>query len=159
MKRTYFVYKLTSPSGKVYIGQTYNINRRFSVYRNLNCKPQSKLYASIKKYGWNSFRKEIIFDSVCDKTKIDIIEESEIKKYISLDISLNIAEKVNSPAYNTGKKHHRSRNVIQFDLDLNIIKEWDNASMASNELNIHQSDISRACRTSRIYAGGFLLEI
>ena len=153
MKRTYFIYKLTSPSGKVYIGQTYNINRRFSSYRNLQCKYQNKLYSSILKYGWDKFKKEIIYDGVCSKNDIDKLEQTYIDIYFNN--SLNIAEKVNSPIYKTGKSHPRSKPIIQFDLKLNKIKEWENASEASKVLSISQSDISKACRTSNFYAGGY----
>lgn len=155
MKRTYFIYKLTSPNGKVYIGQTYNINRRFSVYRTLMCSTQPKLFNSIKKHGWDNFRKEILFDYVCAKEIIDGIEESEISKYIKKGSSLNISEKVNSPTYLTGSNHPKSKKVLQFNLELKLLKEWVNASEASKRLNINQSCISKACRTSNFYSGGF----
>lgn len=46
------IYKITSPSGKVYIGQSKNIEKRFTNYRNLtNCFGQKKLYNSLLKYG------------------------------------------------------------------------------------------------------------
>lgn len=47
-----FIYKITSPTGKVYIGQTVDIDDRFTRYRQLRCKGQTKLYRSIKKYGY-----------------------------------------------------------------------------------------------------------
>ena len=81
MKRTYFIYKLTSPNGKIYIGQAININRRFSSYRNLNCKEQPKLYNSIKKYGWENFKKEILFDGVISQIEINELETKYISKY------------------------------------------------------------------------------
>ena len=46
-----FIYKITSPTGKIYIGQTVDIDDRFTRYRQLRCKGQTKLYRSIKKYG------------------------------------------------------------------------------------------------------------
>lgn len=45
------IYKITSPKGKVYIGQSRNITRRFSSYRNLECQAQIRLYNSFIKYG------------------------------------------------------------------------------------------------------------
>jgi group I intron endonuclease len=47
-----YIYKLTSPSNKCYVGQTVNINKRFSEYKTFHhCKNQPKLFNSLKKYG------------------------------------------------------------------------------------------------------------
>jgi group I intron endonuclease len=54
------IYKITSPSGKIYIGQSTNIENRFNSYRILDCKKQIKLYNSLKKYGWDNHIKEIV---------------------------------------------------------------------------------------------------
>lgn len=45
------IYKITSPSGKIYIGQSIDIQKRFNVYYRLDCKEQVKIYRSLKKYG------------------------------------------------------------------------------------------------------------
>lgn len=54
------IYKITSPSAKVYIGQAWNVRRRLYVYESNNCKNQTKLHNSILKYGWNSHQFEIV---------------------------------------------------------------------------------------------------
>lgn len=54
------VYKITSPSGKIYIGQTINIEKRIVYYQTLNCKGQRKLYNSLKKYGWENHLFEVL---------------------------------------------------------------------------------------------------
>lgn len=67
------IYKITNPKGKVYIGQSINIERRFRGYEKLtNCKGQSKLYRSLIKYGTINHTFEII--ELCD---IDCINERE----------------------------------------------------------------------------------
>ena len=38
------VYKITNPSGKVYIGQTINFKKRMTIYRNVLCVEQIKLF-------------------------------------------------------------------------------------------------------------------
>jgi group I intron endonuclease len=46
------IYKITSPKGRVYIGQSIHIERRFNNYKKLcSCKEQPKLYNSLIKYG------------------------------------------------------------------------------------------------------------
>jgi group I intron endonuclease len=54
------VYKITSSSGKIYIGQSINIEKRLIDYRHKNCKGQKRLFNSIEKYGWNEHIFEVI---------------------------------------------------------------------------------------------------
>lgn len=56
------IYKITSPTGKVYIGQSRNIIKRRQTYEILpdKIKTQVKLYNSLKKYGWEVHTFEII---------------------------------------------------------------------------------------------------
>lgn len=66
------IYKITNPNGKVYIGQSTNIKKRWKSYENLHCKGQTKLYNSLKKHGWENHKCEIIEE--CD---ISLLEERE----------------------------------------------------------------------------------
>lgn len=54
------IYKITSPSGKIYIGQTINSIKRFNKYSSLNCKGQPRLYNSFLKYGYINHSIEMI---------------------------------------------------------------------------------------------------
>jgi len=54
------IYKITSPTGKIYIGQSKNILDRFKRYGELRCKKQIRLYSSLKKYGSSNHIFEII---------------------------------------------------------------------------------------------------
>lgn len=45
------IYKITSPTGRVYIGQSTNLKARFKNYIALRCKSQIKLHRSLLKYG------------------------------------------------------------------------------------------------------------
>jgi|APSaa5957512622_1039677.scaffolds.fasta_scaffold47808_3 group I intron endonuclease len=47
------IYKITSPSGKIYIGQSVNYKNRLKHYKSLSCKSQIKLYNSLVKYGYD----------------------------------------------------------------------------------------------------------
>lgn len=62
------IYKITSPSGRVYIGESKNILRRWKDYKKSSCKGQLKLTNSFQKYGVNAHIFEIIeeceFDSL-----------------------------------------------------------------------------------------------
>lgn len=54
------IYKITSPSGKIYIGQSKNIEKRFGYYKRLECRAQPKIYNSFMKYGVNEHKFEIV---------------------------------------------------------------------------------------------------
>ena len=54
------IYKIESPTGKVYIGQSINILNRIKRYKQLTCKNQNRLYHSLKKYGFDAHKFEII---------------------------------------------------------------------------------------------------
>lgn len=59
-KYDWYIYKITSPSGKIYIGKTMNLQKRLSVYKSEYCKEQTLLYHSLKKYGYINHVFEII---------------------------------------------------------------------------------------------------
>ncbi len=54
------IYKITSPSKKIYIGQSINIKKRFSRYKTLHLKSQTRLERSFLKYGVENHVFEII---------------------------------------------------------------------------------------------------
>jgi len=76
------IYKLTSPSGKIYIGQSRNIKRRLTDYKKLRCKKQQALYNSLVKYGYDNFIVEIIEE--CTLEQLNDLEELYIRIYKSL---------------------------------------------------------------------------
>jgi group I intron endonuclease len=55
------IYKITSPSNKIYVGQSIEIKKRWKRdYFTLNCKTQTKLYNSLKKYTPHNHKFEVI---------------------------------------------------------------------------------------------------
>ncbi len=53
------IYKLTFPNGKIYIGQSKDIDNRWFAYSKGYIYEQPKLKYAIKKYGWNNVVKEV----------------------------------------------------------------------------------------------------
>ena len=51
------IYKITSPTGKIYIGQSVDIKKRWNHHKYAKDKKCSKLYSSFKKYGYNAIKK------------------------------------------------------------------------------------------------------
>ena len=60
------IYKITSQSGRIYIGQSKNINQRFDYYKRLKCRPQIRLYRSLLKYGIDNHTFEVVEECSCD---------------------------------------------------------------------------------------------
>lgn len=75
------IYKITSPTGKIYIGQSKNIEKRLSYYSGLQCVEQKKIYASLCKYGFHNHAFEII--ETCSYSIIDDREKYWISYYNS----------------------------------------------------------------------------
>lgn len=89
------IYKITNPIGKVYIGQTWDINKREGNYKSLNCKGQPKLYNSIKKHGWGRHNFEIIhvLSENITQEQLDKLEVHYWKQHINNNIPmLNIKD-------------------------------------------------------------------
>lgn len=82
------IYKITSPSGKIYIGQTRNLYLRKIMYKKLHCYKQRKLFASITKYTWEAHTLEVI--EYCSIDMLNIKEKYWIKFYDSSNIGMNL---------------------------------------------------------------------
>ena len=56
------IYKITNPTGRIYIGQSKEMKVRERTYRKIkeDVKRQPKLYNSLEKYGWEAHTFEII---------------------------------------------------------------------------------------------------
>ena len=98
------IYKIVSPSGRIYIGQTIDIARRFKEYKNLRCKSQPKLYNSLKKYG-------------PDKHIFEILEECPTNFLLEREVFykklFNSVEKgLNCELYDIGSGGPRSKETI-----------------------------------------------
>jgi len=66
------IYKITSPTGKIYIGQSTNIEKRKKYYLNYQCKQQTKIYNSLLKYGFDAHDFDIIEE--CSESHLDELE-------------------------------------------------------------------------------------
>ena len=74
-----YIYKITSPSGKIYIGQTVDIRKRLNRYSNILCKTQVLLENSLRKYGWRAHIVEILFEGETSNKHLNLLETEYIK--------------------------------------------------------------------------------
>lgn len=81
MNRNYCVYKLTSPSGKVYIGLTgQKPEERWKNGKGYHGNPY--LLNAIDKYGWENFNHEILYSNLSYE-EANALEYKTIKEYKS----------------------------------------------------------------------------
>lgn len=77
------IYRITSPTGGVYIGQAQDIYCRWDSYKRFECEQQKKLYFSLKKHGFKNHIFEIIIH--CKKEELDDLEIYYIHFFRSYD--------------------------------------------------------------------------
>lgn len=63
------IYKIINPKGKIYVGQSVNIKKRFAAYKSKGSKLQVKLFNSFTKYGVENHRFEILEE--CEESKLN----------------------------------------------------------------------------------------
>jgi len=90
-----YIYKLTSPSNKIYIGRTKDYIARMQQHESRYDKGKENkvLYDAIKKYGWENFTKEIIAE-VNSKDAPDL-EQLMMTKYDSVKNGYNMTYSTN----------------------------------------------------------------
>jgi len=66
------IYKITSPSGKIYIGQTTNFTKRKNYYKNGAMPYQVRIHNSLQKYGYDAHTIEFI-----EKCLVENLNERE----------------------------------------------------------------------------------
>ena len=54
------IYKITNKKGKVYIGQSILMEKRWNSYKSLNCQNQVRLFRSLQKYGISEHIFEVV---------------------------------------------------------------------------------------------------
>jgi len=156
------IYKITSPSNKIYIGQSININKRFNDYKKVNCKTQIKLYRSFKKYNIENHIFEIIeecleselntreryyqdYYNVIGKNGLNcrLTKSNDKSGKFSIESRLKMSKlmkgNLNHMFGKTGKNHIKSKQVF-CTRTLNV---WESITECAKELKISQSTLSR----------------
>lgn len=135
-ERIGYIYKITNPKGAVYIGQTINLTARKYSYKTARCKLQYKIYNSIKKYGWDTHKFEIIYQT----KNLSILTDQEtfyIKKYNSYyqenrEFGMNLTKYGNSTKGIISKKR---KAVYVYNLDGSFHIKSECISYATKEFN------------------------
>ena len=81
------IYKITSPTGSIYIGQSVNIKARFRQYRGKNIIEQPKVYNSFLKHGIDKHKFEVV--QVCEQVQLNDLENYYIDLFNSIKKGMN----------------------------------------------------------------------
>jgi len=145
------IYKITSPSNKIYIGQSTNIEQRWKDYNKMiRCKQQTRLYNSFQKYNVKNHKFEIIEECSTDEL---LERETHWKKhYKVLEIpslccrmdgkggKLSIITRNKMSKSKLGKANKYDYPIIEYDLLGNFNKIWYNYLEIPN-----WSDVKTVC--------------
>lgn len=171
------IYKITSPSGKVYIGQSWNVEKRWFNYKNYKCKLQTKLYNSFKKYKAGNHLFEVIQELPCDVEQ-HVLDNYEIfywEQYKSLGVNmLNIKvpglggkgskhrpetielmrqRQLENHRNPNRKKNHHYKPIVQYSKEGVHIRDWPSIKEAAETLGINKATVSNALKRNHTGAG------
>lgn len=125
------IYKITSPLGRVYIGQSIDIELRFISYKKLKCKSQLRLHGSFLKYGVDSHVFEVIeecsFESLNERERYwqdvydvlgkkglncHLVSTKESPKVLSKEMKLKISNSLTGFRHTDESKAKISKGLI-----------------------------------------------
>jgi GIY-YIG catalytic domain len=162
------IYKITSPTGKIYVGQTKDYRKRLNHYRILNCRTQYRLHNSLKKYGFNNHLFEIIEE--IDTSIADSREQYWIAYFKCYwkdqNKGLNLNKGGNRPNHTeetkkklsemfSGSKHGKAKKLYQYTLDGVFVKEWSCMKDIERKLNYKTTCLSKAAKNNSKTAYGY----
>ena len=134
------IYKITSPSNKVYIGRSVNILARFNYYKYSKKDSQRKLYNSFKKYGISSHKFEIIISGNFNNTLLNELERHYIQLYNTTYNGLNLTTGGEGLE---GYKHSEKTKLLQ---SLNKLgkpfSEEHRKNLSASKLNVKRGPLS-----------------
>lgn len=139
MEKLTGIYKITSPSCKVYIGQSVNIYKRWNGYKNHKCKKQRHLYTSLLKYGFDNHKFEIL--NICSEDLLNKLEVFWELYYRNMGFELlNLVGCGNSPGRHSEEtKRKIGENNIGFSGRTHSIEtkqkmsDWHTGKIVSDE--------------------------
>lgn len=116
---SYSIYKLTSPSGKSYIGQTIDYQRRMREYLLAPVRYKTKIFKAIRKYKFESFSTEVIQTVNVGKhgkdkalEVLNILEKMWISKFDSIKTGYNLASGGKDFRHSEESKNKMSKSAI-----------------------------------------------
>lgn len=109
------IYRIVSPTHKIYIGQSWDIEKRVKYYKIGDCKRQRKLKPSIEKYGWNNHQFQVMIvlnPEVANQQELDRLEIYYMNVYRSMGYELlNLREGGSRGKWSNEQRENQSKRV------------------------------------------------
>src|SRR5690349_538944 len=100
------IYKITSPTGKVYIGKTKRFSARLSTYRNLVKQSIGRaLFSSLIKYGFHSHEIQLINHLPADISSNDLNNQERAYILFYREAGFNLLNLTNGGDGSEGYRH------------------------------------------------------
>lgn len=141
-----FIYKYVGPTGKIYIGQTRrSLKERALTSHGIGYKNCTLFYRAIEKYGFSSFKYEILGEFLVEE--LDSQEKYFIEKYNSMYPNGYNIKPGGANSYTKGAV--QKEKINQFDLNGNFIKSYDCLLEAAEDNHTNYQSISAVLRRIR----------
>jgi group I intron endonuclease len=123
------IYKITSPTKRIYIGQSINISRRFNQYKRIDnsTKKIVRLYNSLNKYGPDKHSFEIL--EFCERLDLNIKERYWQDFYDSVGIN-----GLNCTLTNTSDSPKILSEETKQKISLNNARYWKNKKLSKESI-------------------------
>ena len=138
-----YLYKLVSPSGGVYIGQTNDFKGRMSKHKYRSDISNLPLYNAIRKYGWENFEQKILVELPEDKIdweEIKLISFSclffkcyNVSPGGNKNKTLSPETKAKISFANSGSKNYNAKAVNQHDLSGQFLNQYETIREAQQQ--------------------------
>lgn len=152
------IYKIENLiNGKVYIGQSINIQERWNEHKLINSrtskdalkKQKYPLYLAFQKYGLENFSFEVLEE--CSLEELDTKEQFYIKKYNSyIDFP-------NSNGYNLTLGGDGTRKITEEQI-LNILKLWDEGKTTGEIMDTLQIEKHAIIRYLKLFSSTYTVK-
>lgn len=144
MEKRYVIYKVTNKiNGKIYIGKTYNFEKRkrehlYDINNNL------PFHRALKKYGIENFVWEIVDTANSDDEARE--KESQWIKELNSCIHSPDSNGYNITIGGEGGVSWNSRLVLQFSMEGEFVDEYLSCACADYECGLYSGAVQRACQ-------------
>ena len=146
------IYKITSPSGRTYIGQSTDIKSRWRNYKGgYGYKEQTRLRRSMEKYGYDNHIFEVVVEAEEDdlnklerywQDHYDVLDRN---KGMNCKLTATDAKKAKHSEETKSKISQgspRKKSITQFTKEGKFIRTWGSSKECSEALNIPAACIS-----------------
>lgn len=153
------IYKITNPKGKIYIGQSIDIDDRCRRYRQGHCKGQKYLYASIIKYGWFNHKFEIL--ETCSPEELNNLEIKYIAEYDSTNrnIGMNLSLGGQNSRHSEESKELIRKNSprrVEFYAERNgVVIKFNSMNEAEKTLGVTRKSIRESLKNPDLKFGKY----